>query len=213
MTTLLLTRHGQTEWNNDLRYQGQEDTDLSRLGRAQAECLAERLRTEDIAAVYSSDLSRCRQTAAIIAAPHGLALTCLSDLREANYGKWQGLTYAEVRARYPDLVAARRRDPFGFAPPQGESLGATYERVRRAIAAIAQEHLDETVLIVTHGGPLRMLMVGLLGMPADNVPRLRLDNCGLTICKSFPKSPVVVTVNEISHLRGLALPTDPALGN
>ncbi len=213
MTTLLLTRHGQTEWNNDLRYQGQEDTELSPLGRAQAECLAEHLRGEKIAAVYSSDLSRCRQTAAIVAAPHGLPPICLVDLREANYGEWQGLTYAEVRARYPELVLARRRDPLGFVPPRGESLGAMHERVRRAVVSIAERHPSETVLIVTHGGPLRMLVVGLLGMPAENFPRLRLDNCGLTICKSFPKSPVIVTLNEISHLRGLSLPADPALGN
>ena len=213
MTTLLLVRHGQTAWNHELRYQGQIDTALNHLGRAQAVRLAERLRGENIAAVYSSDLARSAETARIVASPHGLTPVLLPELREADYGEWQGLSYAEVHARYPDLVQARRTDVAGFAPPQGESLGQTHERARAAIENVAARHPRETVLVVTHGGPLRMLIAGILGMPANRAFALRLDNCGLTICESFPKSPTIATLNETCHLRGLAVPADPALGN
>lgn len=213
MTTLLLVRHGQTVWNSQLRYQGHIDTELSQLGLAQAERIAGRLRDERIAAIYTSDLRRCLETAEIIAAPHGLKPVPLPGLREAHYGEWQGLTYADVRARYPELVAARRRDVVGFVPPGGESLGATYERVVAAVQQLAGRHPDAAVVVVTHGGPLRMLVGALLGVPPGNSLRLRIDNGSLTICESYPRSPVVAVANETCHLRGLAAPDDPALGN
>ncbi len=213
MTTLLLVRHGQTLWNSELRYQGQLDTELSPFGLAQATCLAARLRDEPIAAVYTSDLRRCLSTAETLAAPHCLPPVLLPALREAHYGDWQGLTYAEVRARFPEMVAARRHDAIGFTPPAGESLGATHARVLAAINAVAAKHPAATVLVVTHGGPLRMLVAGLLGVSPSHIFRLRVDNCGLTVCEAFPKSPVFVSVNDICHLRGLGPPADPALGN
>lgn len=213
MTTLLLVRHGQTEWNKDLRYQGQLDTPLSAYGRKQAELLADALASWSIAAVYTSDLSRARDTADIVASPHGLAPVPLSDLREASYGEWEGMTYADVRLQYPDLVAARRNDPVGFTPPGGESLGSTADRVVRSIRNIADRHPRENVLVVTHGGPLRMFLARLLEVPPRGTFRLRLDNCSLTIVQAFPRSPILALMNETWFLRGLAPSGDPALGN
>jgi alpha-ribazole phosphatase len=110
------------------------------------------------------------------------------------------------------LVAKRHEDAVGFIPPAGESLGQTHARVLRFLEGVAAEHPRDTVLIVTHGGPLRMVVAGLLGMPLAAAFRLRMDNCGLTVCESFPRSPTVATVNDTCHLRGLAS-ADPALGN
>ncbi len=213
MTTLFLTRHGQTLWNSELRYQGQMDTDLSPLGLAQAERLAERLRAEPLAAVYTSDLRRSFTTARIVAQPHDLSPVPMRELREAHYGEWQGLTYAEVRERYPEMVIARRRDAVGFTPPAGESLGATGKRVLAAVSELAVRHPEDTVLIVTHGGPLRMFISMLLAMPSTHAFRLRLDNCGLTIIETFPKSPTLTLLNETCYLRELTTSGNPALGN
>jgi alpha-ribazole phosphatase len=213
LTTLLLVRHGQTLWNNELRYQGQMDTDLSELGRVQAARVAECLRDEPLAAIYTSDLRRSAHTADIVAGALGMSANAVPGLREASYGVWEGLTYAEVRARYPELVAERRRDPFGFTPPGGESLGATYDRVLAALRTLADRHPRESVLIVTHGGPLRILVVGLLCIPPNRMSRLRIDNCGLTVFESFPRSPMLALMNATWHLKGLAAPADPALGN
>lgn len=212
MTLLLLARHGQTVWNSELRYQGQLDTPLSPLGVQQAERLAARLEDWKIAAVFSSDLRRCLDTAHAVTRRRDVPVITTPALREASYGEWQGLTYREVRDRYPHLVAQRQADPVSFAPPQGESLGQVHARVSAFLQQVADEHPREAVLVVTHGGPLRMLVASLLGMPLAAAFRLRMDNCGLSVCESFPRSPSLATVNDTCHLRGLAS-ADPALGN
>lgn len=213
MTTLHLARHGQTSWNNELRYQGQMDIELSTLGRMQAERLALRMSWEPIEAAYSSDLSRCLETANLVCRGLGVVPVASRELREASYGEWEGLTYAEVRARYPAQVAERRGNIVEFAPPGGESLGATRRRVVAALDEIAKRHPNQHVLIVTHGGPLRMLVAGLLDVPSRNAFRLRVDNCGLSRIEGFPHSPMLAVLNETHHLRGLEAPSDPALGN
>lgn len=212
MTLLLLARHAQTAWNSELRYQGQLDTELNDLGYEQASRLAERLEGEAIEAIYSSDLRRCLETAKATAERKGLDVIATPALREAHYGAWQGMTYAEVRARYPELVAARHRDGVAFIPPDGESLGQAHARALAFLHAVAAEHPRAPVLVVTHGGPLRMLVAGLLGAPLGSAFHLRIDNCGLTVCESFPRSPTFATLNDTCHLRGLAS-ADPALGN
>lgn len=212
LTTLLLTRHGQTIWNSELRYQGQTDTELSDLGREQAARLAERFGQEKISAIYSSDLKRCVDTAAVLAAELGLRVSLTASLREAGYGRWEGMTYAEVRASYPDLVGQRRADVVTFIPPGGESLGQTHARVLDFLHSVAEAHPAEAVLVVTHGGPLRMFVAGVLGMPLAGALRLRVDNCSLTVCEGFPRAPTIRTLNDTCHLRGLA-GAEPALGN
>ena len=102
MTTILLVRHGETDWNLERRWQGHIDRPLNDVGRAQARALADRLDSEPFAAVYSSDLARARETAEIVAAAHGLPVHLDPRLREADVGEWSGLTADEIERRYPE---------------------------------------------------------------------------------------------------------------
>ena len=153
MTTILLARHGETDWNRDDRFQGHADPPLNRTGRAQAVDLSVALMAEELAAVYSSPLRRALETAEVVAASHGLEPVPVDDLREVDVGSWSGLTRAEVEERFPAQFA--RWLDYG----QGWEDGETYEEMgRRAVDALlrlAAAHDGERVLAVTHGGPIR----------------------------------------------------------
>jgi broad specificity phosphatase PhoE len=153
VTTILLARHGETDWNREGRFQGHADPPLNRTGRAQAVDLSVALMAEQLAAVYSSPLRRALETAEVLAASHGLEPVPVDDLREVDVGSWSGLTRAEVEERFPAQFA--RWLDYG----QGWEDGETYEDMgRRAVDALlglAAAHDGERVLAVTHGGPIR----------------------------------------------------------
>jgi broad specificity phosphatase PhoE len=163
MTTLLLVRHGETDWNRDGRYQGWADPPLNETGREQARLLAEQLRAIPFDAAYSSDLRRAHETAELVAAPHGVPVVVDPGLREIDVGSWSGLTRAEVLERFPD-----------FTRPDGESREAHGARVLAAAERIARANVDRRVLVVTHGGTLRALH----GHVSDE-PFHPVENCGV----------------------------------
>jgi broad specificity phosphatase PhoE len=145
MTTLLLARHGETEWNRELRIQGSSDIELNELGRRQAQFLAQELTDVELDAIYASDLSRARETAAAVAATHGLEVNLDARLRERSFGSWEGLTREDIEA-FPQ---GSRHD--------GESDDEVRERMLEAVQAIADAHPGEQVLVVSHGGALNTL--------------------------------------------------------
>jgi alpha-ribazole phosphatase len=179
MTTLLLVRHGETDWNRDGRWQGQTDTELNERGREQARALAAELDGETIAAVYASDLARARETAELVATPRGLEVRSDPRLRELNFGGWEGLTTAEIEDRYPDQVARWRADDGSHAFAGGETYVQMGERVVQALSEIAAAHPSETVLVVLHGGPMRGLLAHAAGLTYGEQRRLRAQvaNC------------------------------------
>jgi 2,3-bisphosphoglycerate-dependent phosphoglycerate mutase len=145
MTTLLLARHGETDWNRELRIQGSSDIALNERGREQASALAQELADVPLDAIYSSDLSRARETADAVAATHELEIQLDPRLRERSFGSWEGLTREDI-AQLPD---GSRHD--------GESDDEVRERVLEAVQAIADAHPGEQVLVVAHGGALNAL--------------------------------------------------------
>lgn len=156
-TRILAIRHGETAWNRDTRIQGQTDIPLSELGHWQASRLAQALEGEPIDAVYSSDLQRARQTAEPIARAQGLALRLHPALRERHFGEFEGRTWAELEAHWPEQAQAwRKRDP-NFAPLGGENLLQLRERVVGAVLALAADHQGEQIVVVAHGGVLDTL--------------------------------------------------------
>ncbi|HZT84749.1 MAG TPA: histidine phosphatase family protein [Gaiellaceae bacterium] len=162
MTTLLLVRHGETDWNADGRLQGQTDRPLSEFGRRQALQLAEELAGERIEAIYASDLARARETAEIVGERLGLPVALDPDLREKDWGTWEGLTAAE-------------RDRVEFV---GESTEEHQERILRALRRISERHPgDGRVLVVTHGGSMRRVQTAALGWALPVV-----ENCGRWPC-------------------------------
>jgi broad specificity phosphatase PhoE len=146
VTTLLLVRHGETDWNRELRIQGSSDTELNETGRAQARALAQELESQRVDAVYSSDLRRARETAELVAAGHEVVVRLDPDLRERSFGSWEGLTRSEIAERFPDL---EHHD--------GETDEQVRGRVLAAIGRIVAAHPGEEVLVVSHGGALNAL--------------------------------------------------------
>ena len=155
MTTLLLARHGETDWNRAHRWQGHADRPLTDRGRAQAGALAERLADIALDAVYSSDLRRARETAQAVARAHGLDVVELPELREVNVGSWQGLTRDEAETRFPH--GFRRWFAGGTGWEDGETYAEMSARVLAAVVRIATDHRGGRVLIVSHGGPIRAI--------------------------------------------------------
>lgn len=149
-TTILLARHGETDWNLERRVQGHSDRPLNQTGRAQARALADQLDGEQLDAVYSSDLSRARETALIVGERKRLPVTALPGLREKNFGSWEGSTDEEILLRFPHA----RRGEWG----DGETSEELARRVVEALALIAAAHPDGRVLVVSHGGPLRAVL-------------------------------------------------------
>ena len=155
VTTILLARHGETEWNREGRWQGWADPSLNDTGRAQARELAEQLRATPFDAVYSSDLRRALETAVILAAPHDLAVVTDADLREIDVGAWSGLTRAEITERFPDgdRPGGETREPAQRARPCGRRAhrarpprrARARRRPRRLPARALQRHLDDDV--------------------------------------------------------------------
>ncbi|HSD89839.1 MAG TPA: histidine phosphatase family protein, partial [Kofleriaceae bacterium] len=145
-TTLVLARHGLTDWNVERRYQGHLDPPLNETGRTQARDLAARLAAMDLAAIYASDLARAFETASIVASTRRLPVTPERGLREVDVGSWSGLTRDEIARRFPE---PRRHD--------GETEDALFTRVHDAVVRIARAHHGQTILIVSHGASLRLL--------------------------------------------------------
>jgi broad specificity phosphatase PhoE len=169
-TTILLVRHGETDWNLEGRVQGQTDRPLNETGRRQATELAAALADEPVDAVYSSDLVRAHETARIIAERKGLGVTVIPELREKDFGTWEGLSDHEVLLRFPE---ARGR-PWG----DGESNDDVARRVIGALRRIADSHPGGRVLVVAHGGPVRAVRAHCKSRrngPVANCELLRLE--------------------------------------
>ena len=162
MTTLLLVRHGETDWNAEGRLQGHTDRPLSDYGRGQARRLAEELEGEELEAIYSSDLARARETAEIVGERLELPIALEPDLREKDWGTWEGLSAVE-------------RDRVEFV---GESTEAHQERMLRALRTIAERHPGNArILVVTHGGSMRRVQTAAMGLALPVV-----ENCGRWLC-------------------------------
>jgi broad specificity phosphatase PhoE len=159
MTTLLLARHGETDWNREGRWQGWADPPLNDTGRAQARRLADELRALAFDAVYSSDLRRAFETAEILAEPHGVPIVADPGLREIDVGSWSGLTRAEIGERFPDGER-----------PDGETHEEHGGRVRTSVMRIARRHLGGRILLVGHGGTIRSIHDVISDLPYHPVP-------------------------------------------
>jgi probable phosphoglycerate mutase len=160
-TTLLLVRHGETDWNAAGRLQGQTDRPLSDAGRRQARQLADELAGEEFAAMYASDLARARETAEIVAARLGLPVVLDPELREKDWGTWEGLTAVE-------------RDRTAFV---GETTEAHRKRTLSALRRISERYPDSRILVITHGGSMRRVQTAALGVAMPVV-----ENCGRWVC-------------------------------
>ncbi|MTI79450.1 MAG: alpha-ribazole phosphatase [Firmicutes bacterium] len=186
-TRIYLVRHGETEWNALKKFQGHSDISLSDVGRLQATRLANHMVKYKIDAAYASDLSRARETAEIIAEKFDIPVVCKKQLREINFGCWEGLTISEIKANYHGIVTKWWEDPAGTQIPDGEIFTDLVKRVILSLEEIICKHSGQDVMVVSHGGVVRSIICHVLGINLKEYWRLQLNNCSLNII-DFPDS-------------------------
>jgi len=201
-TVTLLLRHGQTPLSTERRFAGIGDIELTETGVRQAKLAGERLAARgDIDVIVTSPLQRASQTAAEVAATTGAPVVTDDDLRETDFGAWEGLTFAEAQRRWPDEVTAWLADP-AVAPPEGESFTAVGVRVRAALDRLLGQYPGQTLLVVSHVTPIKTLLTEALLAPPAALHRMFLDVGSLNEVHWFSDGPAVVrSLNDTGHLR------------
>jgi broad specificity phosphatase PhoE len=197
---ILLLRHAETDWNRERRFQGWRDVPLSATGREQAESAARLLAATRIEAVWSSPLARARDTAAIIAAPHRLAVQESDAFREMGFGEWEGLTRDEVRERFPDAHRAWAETPHEAAWPGAEPLAMVRARALAGLEALRAAHTGQTICLVSHGITGRLLILEALGLGPDRLWSFQLSSTGISELEFRDDWTTLHRMNSLIHL-------------
>jgi probable phosphoglycerate mutase len=201
-TVTLLLRHGQTEMSVQKRYAGRSDVPLTETGVRQVVAAAKRLASAGLSVIVSSPLQRAVQTAQEVAAATGAAVVTDEGFRETDFGAWEGLTFAEVRERWPGEVTTWLADP-AVAPPGGESFAEVSNRVTEALHRVLAGRARQTVLIVSHVTPIKTLVAQALLAPPPALYRMHLDVAALCEIDWYPDGPAVLrSFNDTGHLTG-----------
>ena len=208
-TRIIAVRHGETAWNVDTRIQGQLDISLNAKGEWQAARVGAALAEENVDRIYSSDLSRAHATALAIArharSPTARQVHLHTGLRERGFGAFEGMTYAEIAAQWPEESERwRRRDP-DFAPPGGETPLQVYARVQTTLNAIASQHLGELIVLVAHGGIMDMLYRLATQQPIFATRTWELGNAAINRLLWTPNALTLVGWADTQHLDEAAL--------
>lgn len=198
-TRFLLIRHGETALTAGKRYSGRGDVPLSETGRAQALAVAKRAASFKPVAAVTSPLARCVETAK----PLGVPVVTDPDLIECDFGLWEGMTFAEVRANYGKEMNSWLAST-AVAPPGGESFQQVAKRVRAAVARLRETYPGQTIAVVSHVSPIKLILRDALAASDALLHRLFLDAAGLSIVDFYPDDGVAVrTINETAHLSTL----------
>jgi alpha-ribazole phosphatase len=200
MVRLLLIRHAATAWTAQGRFQGQTDIPLSAHGWRQVTALVQRLRAETLHMLYASDLQRAWETARAIAAPHVLHVHAEPRLREMAFGRWEGLTYAEMQEQDAQSLAAWECDQLHSAPPGGETLLHMTQRVKAAYVDILAAGQDQTVGLVAHGGPLQLLLCLALGLSPQAYWQFAVSPASLSELCVYEQGAILTRLNDTHHL-------------
>ena len=196
-TKIYLIRHGETEGADTRRYKGHIDVPLSENGISQVQRLSEHLsRNAELSAVYTSDLSRASRSAEIIAAPFNITPIVIRELKERNFGDWEGMSFDEIQKIYPDAFTSWAKNPLRFSPLNGESTLEVHDRVMPVFIRIEEENKGKNIAIVTHGGVTRVILCSMLEMPLENIFRIEQDFAALNIVE-FWDYPVVKQINFV----------------
>jgi 2,3-bisphosphoglycerate-dependent phosphoglycerate mutase len=201
-TRICFVRHGETDWNIELRMQGHIDLALNANGEAQSLAVGHYFSASPHAdALYCSDLLRARQTAQPIAQALGLPITLLPALRERNFGRCEGLVFKEIIARYEqDALAITTRNPDYVTPGGGESLRQHQRRVLDCIARIVVEHAGRDVVVVTHGGVLDIINRRVRGLSLEKPRDFEIHNAGVNWVAISGEQWVIESWGDTAHL-------------
>jgi broad specificity phosphatase PhoE len=199
MTTIILARHGETEWNAEEIFRGRVDVDLNETGIREAELLAEHLSYMTIAAVYSSPLKRALQTAEMIARHHDVEVEVSPQLIDLDYGEWQGLSHETVRDRYGQLYHEWLNSPQLVKMPAGESLGDVKNRAISLVEDITAK-AEDTVVLVSHRVVHKVLICALLALDSAHFWNIRIDTAGISVFAYEDGRFVLTRHNDTSFL-------------
>ena len=202
MLRIILVRHGETKWNIEGRYQGQEDTELSERGVTQGHMLAEGLRDIPIDRCISSPLQRSYMTASFCAELHGLTVSTDARLEEINHGDWEGRLADEIQAKYPVEFAQWHKTPEVVTMPGqgGENLEAVRRRVRAAFDEYAERYDGETVLVAAHDAVNKAIICDLMGSDMSHFWQVKQDNTCINVMECQAGSWRVVLLNSTNHM-------------
>ena len=178
-TEIILIRHGETEWNSQKRMQGHSNSDLSSVGQAQIQALGQWMKNVPFDLIYSSDSLRAKQTAEAITQFSGHELQFDQRLREKNLGVFEGLTSEEARERHPEVFRLFKTAGSKYVIDEGESTQQLQDRALEIVNEIRIKHPEEHVLLVTHGGFIRVVMKHSLGLSLETPTRFLIRNTGV----------------------------------
>ncbi|MEJ2038895.1 MAG: histidine phosphatase family protein [Desulfosarcinaceae bacterium] len=206
-TTLILIRHGETQWNIQRRFQGHGDSALTLKGREQAAALGRRMQNLQFDEIFASDLGRAVETASLIAGSTGHAVQYDQRLRERNYGVLEGLTLADVTARYPEILNRLSLNDPDCIIPEGESYRQHYKRNIAFVEEMISAKPGATLALVIHGGVLDCLFRYVTGLGLDRPRCFTTINASLSVFKHGvfygTRRWVIETWGDISHLEGI----------
>lgn len=204
MTRLIISRHGETEWNVQGRYQGNLDSPLTSAGIAQSQALAKRLSSVQFTALYCSDLLRARHTADFIAHRTGHTIQVDARLRERHLGVFEGLTKAEVGQRHPEAYQKYKEGRADEAPSGGESIRQSTDRFSNVLNEIALRHAGEQIVVIAHGSVLSYFLRKIIGAPLDGPRRVKRFNGSWNVFILEDENWFLETWGDISHLKSSA---------
>ena len=200
-TTILLIRHGETDWNRERVFRGVFDIPLNSNGRDQARLTAEALGSDKIEAAFSSPLSRAVETASIILEPHGIDATLHQGLLDFNYGDWTGKKDLDVALRWPEEHALWNSRPHSLRVPGGDTLQDVFDRTFSAMEEIAKEYDGRTVALFAHRVINKLLVLGALGMNLDRFPFIVQGNCCVNKFVRTESGYIIEFLNDTAHIR------------
>ena len=198
--TILLVRHGETDWNRKKRFQGRNDIPLNNKGRKQAMTLGKIMSRYDVSVIYSSQKSRAVETAEIVNRELKTKLEIVPDLREISHGVYDGLTMDEINARHGDSIEKWRADRINIAPPEGESIRQCYERVVPVFESLVETTGEDPIMIVSHMIVTKSILLHLMGAPLESFWRFGQGSAALNIIKYIDENPVVELLNFTEHI-------------
>lgn len=200
MAMIYLVRHGRTGWNREEIFRGRADISLDEFGRRQAQAVADSLAGQPITAIFTSPLSRARETAAAVAARAGLDYRVEEGLTDIDYGAWQGLPDRDVASRYPELYRLWHRRPQEVRFPEGESLEAVAGRAWPVLQRVATDARGATVVVVAHRVVNKVLLCRVLGLGLEAFWRIRQDTACVNLVEHADKGWIVHRLNDTCHL-------------
>jgi broad specificity phosphatase PhoE len=200
---LFILRHGETVFARERRFAGAQDVPLTPRGQRQCEAAARALASASVDAVYASPLDRARASAALIAGPHKLDVRVEPAFREMSFGDWEGLTRAEVAARFPREAEAWTATPHLVQPPGGERLADVAARVSGGLAALGDSHGGQTVVLVSHAIVTRLIVLAALGLGPDRLWSVDASPAGITEIEYVDGWTTVHRMNTLIHLDGM----------